>query len=150
MPTGRPIRQCPLVLTPHPGEFSRLTGRPIADIQADRAAALDVAWQAWAAEDKPPLVVLLKGAGTVVTDGQRRYVNDTGNPGMATGGSGDVLTGLIAGLALQLDDLFLAVCLAVRLHGRAGDLAAAALTEPSMTAADLIEFIPEAMKEAAS
>ncbi len=145
------MRRCPLVLTPHPGEFSRLTDRPTADIQADRQGAALAAMAKWlAAADAQagPLVCVLKGAGTVATDGRRLYVNDTGNPGMATGGSGDVLTGLTAAVIAQGLGPFEAACLAVRLHGRAGDLAAEQLGEPAVMATDLLDFLPQAMKEA--
>ena len=90
------------------------------------------------------LVVALKGAGTVVTDGQRMYVNQTGNPGMATGGAGDVLTGLIAALIGQGLAAIDAACLGVYVHGLAGDLAAETLGQLSLTASDLIDFLPEA------
>ncbi|MGP0068905.1 MAG: NAD(P)H-hydrate dehydratase, partial [Isosphaeraceae bacterium] len=86
----------PVVITPHPGEFGRLIGKEVAEVQADRvrlAAAM--------AGDSESLVVVLKGSGTVVTDGRRCYVNGTGNPGMASGGTGDVLTGVIAALVAQ-------------------------------------------------
>ncbi|MGC9455060.1 MAG: NAD(P)H-hydrate dehydratase [Phycisphaerae bacterium] len=141
-------RACPLVLTPHPGEFARLTGRSVGEIQSDREAAAVEAALKWAGpnESDQPLVVLLKGAGTVVTDGERVYVNDTGNPGMATGGTGDVLTGLIAALIGQGLDAFDAACLGVRLHGRAGDLAAERLGEVSLTASDVLDFLPAAIK----
>ena len=143
-------RRCPLVLTPHPGEFARLTGRSIADIQADRvSAAVEAAakWAKPAAKDAPPLICALKGAGTVVTDAARVYVNDTGNPGMATGGSGDVLTGLIAALIAQGLAPFEAACLGVFLHGRAGDLAAAKLGQVAIIASDLLDFLPQAFGE---
>ena len=143
-------RQCPLILTPHPGEFARLTGRAVGDIQADRTAALLEAhrtWQASAITDAP-LVVLLKGAGSAVTDGGRIYINTTGNAGMATGGTGDVLTGLTAALTCQLADPFDATCLAVWTHGRAGDLAAQATSQPSLIATDLLEYLPRALAEA--
>ena len=145
-------RRCPLVLTPHPGEFSRLTGRSIADIQAEReasAVAAACSWRAGGPDDAPPLVVLLKGAGTVVTDGRRVRVNRTGNPGMATGGSGDVLTGLTAALLAQGLEPFEAASLAAHLHGRAGDLAAERLGEVSLLATDLLDFLPAALREAA-
>ena len=82
----------PVVITPHPGEFSRLTGRETAEIQADREAHA-----VGFAEGAKHLTLVLKGAETLVTDGQRLYKNTTGNAGMATGGSGDVLTGVICG-----------------------------------------------------
>ncbi|MCY2931206.1 MAG: NAD(P)H-hydrate dehydratase [Planctomycetota bacterium] len=137
----------PLVLTPHPGEFATLTGRAVRDIQADREGL--AAWWArtWSAGSAGPIVCVLKGAGTVVTDGQRLFVNQTGNPGMATGGAGDVLTGLTAALWCQLSDPFEAACLAAHCHGRAGDLAADALGEVSLTAVDLIAHLPAAIRE---
>lgn len=149
IPDWPSLRQCPLILTPHPGEFSRLTGRPINDLQARRCdAAFDAAahWRHGGLMDIP-LVLVLKGAQTVVTDAKRLYVNDTGNPGMATGGSGDVLTGLIAGLLGQLRNPFDAAVLGVRLHGRAGDLAADRLGQVSLIASDLLEYLPPAIRE---
>jgi NAD(P)H-hydrate epimerase len=87
---------------------------------------------------------VLKGHRTLVTDGARRAINATGNPGMATGGTGDVLTGLIAALACQHLEAFDAARLAVHLHGLAGDLAAEELGEVSLVASDLILFLPDA------
>lgn len=144
------LRKCPLVLTPHPGEFSRLTGKGIKDIQSDRRNAAEQAAGEWAAatETDQPLVLVLKGAGTVVTDGERTYINDTGNPGMASGGSGDVLTGLTAALLGQGLEAFDAACLAVWVHGTAGDLAAGQLGQPSVMATDLLDYLPEAMTRA--
>lgn len=137
------LRRCPLVLTPHPGEFATLTGRTVADIQSDRVATL----QAAPFLNDASVICVLKGAGTLVCDGQRIYTNDTGNPGMATGGSGDVLTGMVASLWMQLDDPFGGTCLAVRTHGRAGDLAADRLGETSLIATDLIDELPNAFGE---
>ena len=129
------------VLTPHPGEAGRLLGRKIpGDMKARLAAAEELA-------DLFAAVVVLKGAGTIVTDGDRYYINRTGNPGMACGGSGDVLTGLItARLAWKMDPLDAAMQ-AVHVHGRAGDLAAAAMGEASMIATDLVANLPAAMVE---
>jgi NAD(P)H-hydrate epimerase len=144
------IRRCPLILTPHPGEFSRLTQRPTKDIQARRESAVRAAmknWLAAAPRGAGAIVCVLKGAGTVVSDGRRVYVNETGNPGMATGGTGDVLTGLTAALIGQGLKPFEAACLAVRCHGRAGDLAAEQLGQVSLIASDLLDFLPAAMKE---
>jgi len=140
----------PLVLTPHPGEFAELTGLPVADFQQRRRDVAVEAVQRWkegADKKAGELVCVLKGAGTVVTDGQRVYVNETGNPGMATGGSGDVLTGLIAALISQGMTVFDAACLGVRLHGRAGDLAAERLGQASLIATDLLDYLPAAMQE---
>ena len=145
------LRRGPLVLTPHPGEFATLTGCTVTEIQTDRIAALQAApflhnGTAEASCDAP-LICVLKGAGTLVCDGARIYTNDTGNPGMATGGSGDVLTGMVASLLMQLDDPFGATCLAVRTHGRAGDLAADRLGQTSLIATDLIDELPNAFGE---
>lgn len=106
------------VITPHPGEFARLSGLSVSEINQQREA---VAME-FAARHR--LCVVLKGAGTVVTDGQRLFVNTTGNAGMATGGSGDVLTGLVAALIAQGADSFNAAAIGVHLHGMAGDIAA--------------------------
>jgi len=142
-------RRCPIVLTPHPGEFSRLTGRGVAEVQADRRGAALAAARLWAgAGAAAPVVCLLKGAGTVVTDGERLYVNRTGNPGMATGGSGDVLTGLVAALIGQGLEPFDAACLGAWAHGRAGDLAAAKRGQASLIATDLLDYLPAALKPA--
>jgi NAD(P)H-hydrate epimerase len=125
----------PRVLTPHPGEFSRLTSLPIAEVQARReelAAEFAV---------RHGIVLLLKGAGTVVTDGERLAINPTGNSGLATGGSGDVLTGLIAALLAQGLSAFDAAQLGAWMHGRAGDLAAAQLSQPALIASDLPRYL---------
>jgi len=143
-------RRCPLVLTPHPGEFARLTAKPIPEIQSAREATAVAAarqWSASAPAGAGPLVLLLKGAGTVTTDGRRVRINATGNPGMATGGTGDVLTGLVAAMMAQAMEPFDAAALAAHVHGRAGDLAAADLSEPAMIATDLLERVPKALRE---
>jgi NAD(P)H-hydrate epimerase len=130
----------PIVLTPHPGEFARLRGCDIPTVQAHRQElAADFA-------RTHGVVVALKGHGTVVTDGRRVYVNTTGNPGMATGGTGDVLAGLIAALIGQKLEAFAAAQLGVYLHGRAGDLARQQIGEVSLVAADLLDFLPRAFQ----
>jgi NAD(P)H-hydrate epimerase len=91
------------------------------------------------------IVLVLKGHHTLVTDGRRQYRNTTGNPGMATGGSGDSLTGLITALACQGLAPYDAARLGVYLHGLAGDLAAAELGQVSLIAGDLIRFLPKAI-----
>jgi NAD(P)H-hydrate epimerase len=134
----------PLVLTPHPGEMSRLTGLSIKAIQADR---LNVA-RSFAREHH--LVLVLKGSNTIVAlpDGQA-WVNPTGNPGMATGGTGDILTGMVAGVIGQMsDDVGRAAVGAVYLHGLAGDVAAETMGEHSLTATDLLSSLPEAFRRA--
>lgn len=133
-------RRAPFVLTPHPGEFARLIGRDTKAVQADREAL------ALAFADTHHGVLVLKGAGTVVTDGQRLYVNTTGNPGMATGGCGDVLAGLLGALLGQGLEPFDATVLAVYLHGLAGDLARDALGEESLLATDLVAHLPAAFR----
>lgn len=136
-----PNRTCPLVLTPHPGEFARLTGLGSAEVAA-RRTELALAFAA-----QFGIVLLLKGANTLVTDGTRLYRNSTGNPGMASGGSGDVLTGAIAALLGQQFAPFEAAVLGAWVHGRAGDLAAASLGEIGVIAADIVEHLPFAFRE---
>lgn len=141
----RLIGNAPRILTPHPGEMSRLSGNTIAKIQADRIGTA----RGYAQEHGVHLV--LKGNRSVIAapDG-RAWINPTGSPAMATGGTGDVLTGMIAGLVAQFpDQLEAALLAAVWLHGRAGELGAAKLGEKSLIATDLFEFLPEAMREAA-
>ena len=128
------------VLTPHPGEASRLLRLTPAAIQADRQNAARQLAKRFLA------VAVLKGHRTVVTDGKKDYVNRTGNPGMATGGTGDVLSGVIAALIGQKLAPFDAACLAVRVHGRAGDLAARALGQVSLMATDLLTHLPAAFR----
>ena len=135
----------PRILTPHPGEMARLTNSTVADVQADRIGCA----RGFAQERGVYLV--LKGNCTVIAapDG-RAWINPTGSPAMATGGTGDVLTGMIAGLAAQFpDQLGVALLAAVYLHGRSGELGAARLGEKSLIATDLFEFLPEAMREVA-
>ncbi|MCE9636533.1 MAG: NAD(P)H-hydrate dehydratase [Planctomycetes bacterium] len=132
------------VLTPHPGEAARLLSCSTAEVMADReGAAIRIARETNS-------IVLIKGAGTIVTDAERVYVNASGNPGMATAGSGDVLTGVIAALLAQGMDPFDAACLGAHLHGRAGDLAARALGEHGMIATDILESLPLAFRDHAT
>jgi NAD(P)H-hydrate epimerase len=133
----------PVVLTPHPGEFARLTGTTIADVQSNR-----VGRTASLAARSEALVVILKGAGTVVSDGRRYYVNTTGNPGMATGGTGDVLTGVIAALLGQGLPPFEAAQLGVFVHGLAGDVARDQNGEVGLIAGDLVDALPDAFVHA--
>lgn len=131
-------RRAETVLTPHPGELGRLLGVSTAQIQEDRVAA------ARGAAEETGAIVVLKGHLSLIASGTAVFVNPTGNPGMATGGSGDVLTGLIAGLIAQGLDALDASVLAVYLHGLAGDLAAGRLGEIALAASDLIELLPAA------
>lgn len=134
--------QCPVILTPHPGEFARLLGLKTDEVQEDRFGLAKMA-----AENLKATIVL-KGAGTIVaTPGLPLGINMTGNPGMATGGSGDLLAGLLVGLAAQLADPFQAACAAVWLHGRAADLAAAEKSQATFVPPDLLEKLPEAFRE---
>jgi ADP-dependent NAD(P)H-hydrate dehydratase / NAD(P)H-hydrate epimerase len=132
----------PLVLTPHPGELSRLTGASVAQIQADRIGAA----RKFAAQHRA--YVVLKGHRTVVAepDGEV-WINTTGNPGMATGGTGDILTGMIAGLIAQFpNEIVRCVVGTVHLHGLAGDLAVQELGEMPLIATDLVRFLPPAIR----
>jgi ADP-dependent NAD(P)H-hydrate dehydratase len=138
--TGNFHRSAPLVITPHPGEFARLIGNSVAAVMADREALAI----RFAAEHH--LVLVLKGHKTLVTNGKRLYRNTTGNPGMATGGTGDVLTGLLAALMAQGVEAFAAAQLATHLHGLAGDLARDELGEVSLTATDLLDFLPRTFR----
>lgn len=126
------------ILTPHPGEMSRLTGLSTADIQSRREEVTSGAAQKFAS------VLVLKGHETLVCDGARLYRNSTGNPGMATGGTGDVLSGVIGALWAQGLSAFDAAVLGVHVHGLAGDLAKARLGETSLTARDLLDYLPPA------
>jgi hydroxyethylthiazole kinase-like uncharacterized protein yjeF len=128
----------PRVITPHAGEFLRLLGRPANDPAATDRAALEEAAAAMA--DALESVVVLKGPGTLVVDPQplRRARTETGNPGMATAGTGDVLTGVVAALLAQGLEPFTAARLGTWVHGHAGDVAAADLGEVSLTARDLL------------
>ncbi len=129
------------VLTPHPGEMGRLLGSSAGYVQADRVGA------ARECAGRTDAVVVLKGARTVIAEpGGRYYVNLTGNPGMSTAGSGDVLTGMIGALLARGLDPILSSVASVYLHGAAGDFAAEMYTEHSMTAGDLLTEIGPALK----
>jgi NAD(P)H-hydrate epimerase len=129
-------RTAPTILTPHMGEFSRLGG----DCSGDRlTAAVHMAQDLGC-------ILLLKGHDTVITDGHTAYINSTGNPGMAVGGSGDVLAGIIASLIGQgLEPLTAAAC-GAWLHGAAGDLCAKEIGQYGMLPSDLLEVLPRLMK----
>ncbi|MCO8123815.1 NAD(P)H-hydrate dehydratase [Stieleria sp. TO1_6] len=140
-----PRRQPNLVLTPHPGELARLTGVPA----NDRDAQIDAAAELAATHD---VTIVVKGGPTVVVGkpvaGQtvERFVNTTGNPGMATAGSGDVLTGIITSLLGQQLTAWDAARLGVFLHGLAGDLAADKYSQAAMTCWELIDSLPAAIR----
>jgi len=130
----------PRILTPHPGEFARLTNSDIPTVQSHRESmAIEFA-------GKHEIILVLKGHQTIVTDGNRLYLNTTGNSGMSTGGTGDVLTGLTTALLAQQLPPFEAAQLAVYLHGLAGDLAAKDLSQPALIASDLPRYLGPAWK----
>jgi NAD(P)H-hydrate epimerase len=131
-----------LIVTPHPGEMKRLwAGLFREQMPPDRQD------QAGKLAQHTKTIVVLKGAGTVVTDGQKVYINKTGNPGMATAGSGDVLTGVITALIGQGLSNFDAAVLGVHIHGSAGDIAAERCGQISLMATDIIESLPKAFLE---
>jgi len=132
----------PAVITPHPGELSRLSGLSVAEIQSDRLGVARHCAAEWG------VVVVLKGANTVVAhpDGRVR-LSSFANPGLATGGSGDVLAGAITGLIAQGLEPFEAACLGVYLHGAAGDLVRRELGSAGMLAGDVAAALPHAIKE---
>lgn len=136
-------RQALTVLTPHPGECARLLGVDTSAIQTDRIGAVRNAAKRYGS------VVVLKGARTLICDGRKDSlpvaVNTTGNPGMATGGSGDTLTGIIGAFVARGMDGFDAACLGVYLHGSAGDIAAASIGPQGMIAGDICEAVPAAI-----
>ena len=129
------------ILTPHPGEFSRLAGQSTAYIQKNRETLA----KRFACDYN--IILVLKGHHTVVASADKVYVNKTGNPGMATAGSGDVLTGIISALLGQGLDGWTAAKTGAYLHGLAGDLAAKEKTQAALIASDIIDHIPEGIKK---
>lgn len=135
-------RRAPTILTPHPGEAARLLDwHNAAEVQGDRRRATQEL------HARSGAVVVLKGMGTLVHDGERMFENRSGNPGMATGGSGDVLTGIVTALLAQGMTPYDAACLAVAAHGRAGDLVASEGSEVGLVAGDLIAALPRVWRE---
>jgi len=134
--------RCPLVITPHPGEAGRLIGKGSGEVQSDRiGTAREIASQS-------RTVVVLKGAATVIANPQGDvWINSTGNPGMASGGVGDVLTGMIASFIGQGLSGIDAARAAVYIHGKAGDIAAEKVGMPSLIATDIIDNLPIAMQQ---
>lgn len=136
-----PVEHTPLVLTPHPGEMARLMNISTMDVQANR---LEIAKRA---AEQFQAVVVLKGARTVIATPEGRiWVNPTGNAGMATGGSGDALTGAIAGLLAQGMDAEQSAVASVYLHGLAGDLAVEEVGQAGLIAGDIIRHLPKAIQ----
>lgn len=129
------------VLTPHPGEFVRIFGGKLDDSDVLRKK------RALEAAQEHGVVIVLKGHRTVIASPEGDcHINTTGNPGMATAGSGDVLTGVISALAGQGRSLFEAACLGAHVHGLAGDLAAKKVGQVSLIAGDILCFLPQAFK----
>lgn len=129
-------RTAPTVLTPHTGEFARLGGETEADREeAAKALAKDIG-----------AIVILKGHKTVITDGTTTYINPTGNPGMAVGGSGDVLAGILVSLLGQGIEPLVASACAAYLHGAAGDVCASQLGQYGMLPTDMLDVLPRLMK----
>lgn len=127
------------ILTPHEGEFSKITGLSVEEIGRNREKlARDFA-------KKHNLTLVLKGHNTVVTDGDRVYINKSGNPGMATAGSGDVLSGIVSALFKSLNP-YEAACVGVYVHGASGDFVKEIYGEESMTASDIMENIYKVFK----
>lgn len=143
-----PRRAAPLVLTPHPGELSRLRAAAGIEAEIGRSEAQRIDAAVGFARLANAIVVL-KGAGTVVTDGSRVYVNETGNPGMATGGMGDVLTGLLAALIGRGIDAFDAACLAVHVHGAAADGLVRRIGSAGYLAREVADALPAALDSVA-
>jgi len=135
-------RRCELVLTPHPGEMGRIAGISSSQVQEQRLeVSVEIA-------KRYECTVLLKGSNTVISyKGKRTYINLTGNPGMATGGSGDVLTGIIAGLSSQGISAEYSASAGAFIHGLSGDIASEDMGEISLCAGDIIDYIPDALGE---
>lgn len=127
------------VLTPHPGEFQRLDG------SQDTIDRKQLEKRAVAMASAARVTIVLKGHKTLITNGERKHHNNTGNPGMATAGSGDVLTGIIAALVGQGLSAFDAATLGVHVHGLAGDLGAKELGQISLVSSDLLDYLPQAI-----
>ena len=132
------------IITPHPKELSRLLNLDVSEIQAKRVHYTNMAAKQLNA------VVVLKGKHTVISDGEQVFINPTGNSALAKAGTGDVLTGMIAGFCAQGVSPIDAACLGVYLHGLAGDIAAEDLSQYGMLASDLLNYIPRAILQVLS
>ncbi len=134
-------KKAPLIITPHPAEMARLIGEDISYVQSNR---IDVA-KAFAKEND--IIVVLKGANTVVTDGKSVFVNTTGNPGMAMGGTGDMLSGMLGAFIAQGIEPLCAAQAAVYIHGLCGDVTASELSQRGMTVDDMLSILGAVMSE---
>lgn len=133
--------KAPIILTPHPGEMARLIGKDVSFVQSNRAhCAKDFA-------NEYNCILVLKGAGTVVTNGEAVYVNPTGNPGMAMGGTGDMLTGMLASFIAQGIDPFDSAKCAVYIHGMCGDVCREKISERGMTVPDMLDELGALMSK---
>lgn len=133
-------KTCDIVLTPHPGEMSRLTGLSVAEIESNRQGVAEE----FSKENN--VITVLKGADTIVTDGDNTFISYAGNPGMATGGSGDVLAGIIGSFMAQGYSPMESACIGTFVHGKAGDFAKEKLGEISLLPRDIIKYLPEVLK----
>ncbi len=129
------------IITPHPGEMAKLLRLSIEQVESNRILL------AKAVAKQFGIIVVLKGANTVVSDGEHTFVNRTGNAGMARGGCGDLLAGMIAGLVAQGYDLMQAAVTGVYIHGAVGDLAAARFSQTGMTPTDMIKLLPSLLSD---
>lgn len=134
-------RRAPTILTPHPGEMARLLSIRIPQVLQERLSITEKFAKDYG------VILVLKGVPTIISDGETTFINRTGNEGMASAGSGDVLTGLIASLLVQGAPPLTAASLGVYLHGLAGDLGAFKLGTYSLIAGDLIEYLPQAIND---
>ncbi len=134
-------RKCELILTPHPGEMSRLLRITCADVQKNRENVAE------SFSNLYNLCLVLKGMNTLICSREHKFINPTGNVGMAKGGSGDVLAGMIAGFSAQGVKKEYSACLGAYLHGLAGDIAVKDKTEYCLTATDIISYLPQSFKK---
>ncbi len=134
------LTKTPKILTPHPGEMAKLAKISAKEVESQRKQiAKEFAL-------RNSCILVLKGNNTIVTDGEKSYTNRSGNAGMATAGSGDVLTGIIAGLLAQGLKPYIAAKFGAYIHGKAGDLAAKNQSKLSLIATDILEYLPQAFK----
>ncbi len=134
-------KSCNIILTPHPGEMSRLTGLSVKEVEDNRQKVAENFSREYS------VITVLKGADTIVTDGKNTFISYVGNPGMATGGSGDVLAGVIGSILAQGYTPLESACIGVFAQGKAGDYAKADLGEISMLPRDIIDYLPRVFKE---